>query len=193
MMSISPDRLTPNDPAQWLAEHGDTLFRYALARLGDQATAEDLVQETFLAALRTHRDFAERSAEQTWLVGILRHKIADHYRRRNREPAEDSAEAASDCWFDARGHWRAGPSRWPRNPTAMLEDREFWEVFKKCLAALPPQQAEAFCGRELDEKKIEELCAALEITATNLRVRLHRARLRLRRCLEANWFQTKGR
>ena len=166
------------------------MFRYALTRTGDRDVAEDLVQESLLAALRARDRFAERSTEQTWLIGILRHNIAAHFRRSNRELEEEMTDSPDDCWFDGTGHWNNGPSRWPRDPSAVLEDREFWDIVQACLSKLPPLLAEAFCSRELDEMNTEEICRTLDITVTNLGVRLYRARMGLRRCLEANWFET---
>ena len=148
-MSSSEKQCSQGDPADWLSTHGDALFRYALARTGNRDVAEDLVQESLLAALRARDRFAERSAEQTWLIGILRHKIADHFRRLNRESAEELTESPDDRWFDGTGHWKSGPAGWPRNPSAALENREFWEVVQGCLSKLPPLLAEAFCSREL--------------------------------------------
>ena len=77
---VSPPRLS--DPERWVEEHGDYLFKFALVRLRDPAKAEDMVQETFLAALKGGQSFAGRSAEKSWLAGILKHKILDHYRNR---------------------------------------------------------------------------------------------------------------
>src|SRR6266851_5898098 len=74
-----------SDPERWVELYGDYLFKYALMRLRDAAGAEDAVQETFLAALKGGKSFAGRSAEKTWLVGIMKNKIIDHYRKASRE------------------------------------------------------------------------------------------------------------
>ena len=75
----------PLNPDRWVEEHGDILLRYALARVRDTAVAEDLVQETFLSAWKARQGFAGLSAERSWLVGILKHKIMDYIRRTSRE------------------------------------------------------------------------------------------------------------
>jgi RNA polymerase sigma-70 factor (ECF subfamily) len=85
-----------SDPEQWVELHGDYLFKYALARLRDPARAEDMVQETFLAALKGGKSFAGRSAEKSWLVGILKNKICDHYRKASRETSFTDMEFYSD-------------------------------------------------------------------------------------------------
>lgn len=186
------------DPAAWLDEHGDSLFRYAMTRLRDRALAEDFVQETLLAALQSHDRFDGRSSERTWLVGILKHKIADHFRRTSRERpvAGDEIESvAGDEYFAESGkwagHWKAefAPVEWTATPETELEHAEFWKVVDGCLSPLPERMARAFTLREIDGLSTEEICEILQVSTSNLWVLLHRARLRLRRCIEVNWFR----
>lgn len=193
----APETATP-DPGAWVDKHGDYLYRYALFRLRDAALAEDAVQETLLAALQAYAKFAGRGAERTWLVGILKHKVADHFRRMSREapaPVADGAEFAHEDFFRDRGewqdHWRPeqAPSDWHADPAALAEQHEFWLVFQACLEPLPARIASAFVLREVDGLTSEEICAALSVTPNNLWVMLHRARLHLRHCLELNWFR----
>ncbi len=180
-------------PESWLDRHGDALYRFACFRLHDTAVAEDLVQETLLAAFRARAGFAGRSSERTWLVGILKNKIIDHLRKRWREEPVDLAlepdEALEALFSPGRtDHWTVAPSLW-QNPTAALEQKQFWEIFSTCVDHLPTRQAQAFVLCELDGLDGAEICQVLGVTATNLWVLLHRARLRLRGCLEQNWFQ----
>lgn len=184
----------PTKPEKWVDEYGDYLFRFALSRLRQREAAEDLVQETFLAALNAKSKFAGRSSERTWLVGILKRKIVDHLRRKGREqPASDLA--ATDHWleslFDERGNWMKKPGKWPADPSAAIEKEEFWAIFTACLRKLPERLADAFTLREVEELDSHEVCKVLDISANNLWVMLHRARLGLRRCLEVNWFGTQ--
>jgi RNA polymerase sigma-70 factor (ECF subfamily) len=179
------------EPEGWVDRHGDCLYRYALLRLRAPDVAADVVQETFLEALRGLCSFTGRSSERTWLVGILKHKIADHLRKTARRQAvgnglASEAEARSD--FDRRGHWRAGPAQWRGDPARDVETREFWDAFGGCLSKLPRGLAEAFFLRELDGLSSEEVQQHLGITPANLWARLHRARSLLRSCLEAGWF-----
>lgn len=169
-------------PETWLNEHGDTLYRFALSRLRDRALAEDAVQETLLGALRNYKDFEGRAEVRTWLVGILRNKIADHLRRAGRQKEE-----ATERVFDDRGEWAVAPGDW-HDPDEQIRQKEFQSVFQDCVGRLPEPLAEAFLLREVEEEDYEVVCDQLEISATNLSTRLYRARLLLRKCLEENWF-----
>jgi RNA polymerase sigma-70 factor (ECF subfamily) len=180
----------PDDPDAWLTAHGDALFRFAALRVRDAATAEDLVQETFLAAL-TQRDFRGDAAERTWLTAILRHKVCDHLRRRCRElPLAPDAEgdATVDGMFRPDGHWKRAPLACDYDPAQLSENAAFWAAFRHCRDALPERQAAVFVRRCLDDAPAEAVCQELGISAANLWVLLHRARTRLRACLEAGWF-----
>jgi RNA polymerase sigma-70 factor (TIGR02943 family) len=180
-----------NGPESWMDSHGDCLYRYALLRVRVPELAAELVQETFLEALRGWARFAGRSSERTWLVGILKHRIVDHLRRTNAERAaseESSSRPIDDPAFDARGHWRAMPDSWRGDPHSDLETREFWDVFGACLSRLPRSLADAFFLREVDCLSAEETRELLKISAASLWTRLHRARSLLRDCLQLNWF-----
>ncbi len=179
----------------WVDEHADYLFRYALPRLRDRHVTEDVLQETFLAALKSVDKFRGDSSPRTWLVGLLRRKIADHYRKRYREGERESIDATDptiDAWFDEKGSWVAWPKQCELDPAVLQQRADFWTVLQSCLQALPDRLAEAFTLRVVDDRKPDEVCKVLSITPTNLWVALHRARARLRACLEANWFQSEA-
>ena len=186
------EREVKADPAGWVDRHGDSLYRYALLKLGDPDRAADVVQETFLHALRSSGAFAGRSSERTWLVGILKHKVADHHRSATRQRAEGDGRALA-AEFDRRGRWTLGPLRWGGDAGRAVETGEFWDVFGSCLGELPGHLADAFLLRELDELDAREIQGRLGITPANLWARLHRARSLLRRCLEIRWFGPDAR
>lgn len=182
------------DPEQWLKLYGDALYSYALMRIRNPAIAEDLVQETFLAALKAHQRFAGKSSEKTWLIGILKHKLIDHLRKSGRQQqvedieSEADRQALGDSEFDDHGHWKTPPSDWP-NPDKALEQEEFWKIFSHCITALPDHLADLFILRELQGIESEEVRRTLAISTTNnMWVMLSRTRQRLRRCLEKHWF-----
>lgn len=171
-----------NDAAKWLEEHGDVLYRFALARLRDRTLAEDIVQDTLLGALRSAERFEGRSEVRTWLIGILRNKIADHLRKAGRV-----REESSEKFFSDRGEWIAAPGEW-HDPESQLQSEGFQSAFAGCMEKLPEPLAEAFLLREVEEEEYGTVCDRLSISATNLSTRLYRARMLLRKCLEDNWF-----
>jgi len=180
-----------DDPESWVDYYGDFLYRFALSRIKDPAVAEDLVQETFLAALRGRENFKGHSAGRTWLVAILKHKIVDYIRKKIREPSSDKIEVLTDQTdpdFNEQGEWQLRPSKWAVNPGRIYEQKEFLDVLYRCLAGVPERLAEAFMMREMDGLSTAEVCKALDITATNSWVMLYRARMSLRRCLEDSWL-----
>lgn len=188
------DAANIDHPESWVDNYGDFLYRFAIARVRDPGVAEDLVQETFLAALRGRETFDGRSEVRTWLIAILKHKIVDFIRKKIREPSTDKIETLTDGTdpdFDDRGEWRVRPSRWSVNPSNIYEQKEFFDVLYRCLGELPERLAEAFMLREMDGFSTEEICKALNITATNTWVMLYRVRLSLRRCLKNKWLNAE--
>ena len=167
------------------------MYGFALARVQDPSTAEDIVQETFLAALHSLKNFKGRSSERTWLTGILKHKIVDYYRKKAKEQPVDDIEyhlETIDEVFDKNGQWKVKPAKWAADPQKFYEEREFMKVLHNCLSELSSRLSSAFILREMIGESTEEICKVLNISATNLWVMLYRARMNLRRCLEINWF-----
>lgn len=189
------------DP-ELLAELRRQMVRFATLQLRDPDLAEDAVQEALAGALKNARSFAGRAALKTWVFAILKNKIADALRQRARlitassldDDDSDDEGGVFAALFDARGHWHgdATPSGW-QEPEASLRDSQFWRVFEACLDGLPERSARVFMMREFVGLETEEICNALALSRTNLHVLLHRARLRLRACLENNWFAEERR
>lgn len=185
---------TTNDA---LALHRPYLMRYAASRLKQRDAAEDVVQETLLAAIHGGATFREDSTLRTWLTGILKHKIFDRCRHEARDPVSAGLAAAArvdgdadesiDGLFDADGHWITPPSPWP-DPQQCLENRQFWEILNRGLDALPKATAHAYYLREIEGWGTEQICAELGITAANCWVMLYRARMSLREELEGCGF-----
>ena len=175
-----------------LAEHRGYLLRFARLQLRNDAWAEDAVSETMLAALSKPQSFGNRSQLKTWLVGILKHKVIDILRQRRREVSLDAdegdgGEELDALMFKADGHFAARPADWG-NPEQELTSRQFFVVLEACAEKLPAAMGRVFLMREWLELSSEDICKELGLTPTNLYVQLHRARLRLRECLEINWF-----
>jgi len=165
-----------------------------MLRVKGRELAEDLVQETFLAALRGIENFKGDSSLKTWLVGILRRKIVDHYRRLGRTSGTEFPEIAEEFrqtdhfeqGTDSAGHWVSGegPADWSAVPGDELEKAELQRMIRLCIASLPGRLAALFTMKEVEEAGSDEICKEFGITASNLWVMLHRARARLRQCLE---------
>jgi RNA polymerase sigma-70 factor (ECF subfamily) len=187
--AVSPEQNA--NVSHWLVEHGDAMYRYARARVGRRELAEDLVQETFLAAVQSREPFRCESSLRTWLIAILRRKIVDHYRRHPRavDGEAQSIQATPEYaqLFTSAGSWRQLPAVW-KSPGDALENREFWVVLGTCLSKLPSSLARTFLLRELVGVEMDELRETQVLSGVNVRVRLHRARVLLRECLERNWF-----
>lgn len=196
------DSTSPLDPTSWLDAHGDYLYRYALVRVRDAAVAEDLLQETLLAAIGSSQNYSGRSSERTWLVGIMKHKVIDFFRRTartaqfqlttlNANNEQTDLFETSGPW---QGHWREdqAPLSWRLDAAQCLDSQEFWETFDYCLAQLPSQMSIAFTLREIDGLSSAEICDILDITPNNLWVLLHRGRTNLRNLLETNWFSRRA-
>ena len=179
------------DPETWVDQYGDYLYNYTISRVHDPNVAEDLVQETFLAALRSRDNFKFRSSERTWLTGIIKNKIVDYFRRQAKERLYDDVESQTgslDELFNQKGQWEIKPAEWNTDPLKVYEQHQFMKVLHDCLTKLSGRMASAFILREIMGKDTKEICKILNITATNCWVILHRSRMHLRRCLEIKWF-----
>ncbi len=186
------------DPKDWVELYGDYLYRFAMTRVRDPALAEDMVQETFLAALRKRTSFAGRSSERSWLASILKNKVYDHFRKHSRVTnysEEAFFEKEEKDLFTHDGEWPGGwkpesvPLDWSEKPGRGLDREEFWRAFHHCTSLLPRNVAQVFQMREVDELETDTICETLNITPNNLWVILHRARLAMRKCLEENWVR----
>ena len=173
--------------------HRRYLMRVAQLQLRDRDAAQDVVQDTLVAALSGADGFDGRSSLKTWLTGILKHKIVDAIRRKAKAPVplsmldDEGAIDDFDAMFRSDGRWDAPPADWG-DPEAALSQRQFFDVMEFCLEKLPPQAGRVFMMREVMELETDEICKELAITANNLWVILYRARMALRACLEQHWF-----
>ena len=174
-------------------EHADYLFNYAITRVNDSHLAEDLVQETFISALKNYSSFQGKSKASTWLISILKNKIIDQYRKKVRELQKESMEEleSTEAYFTEKGHWHkdAQPHPWKFDASHDLEQTEFYEVLQKCLLRLKEIQRMAFVMKHMEDIETDDICKELQITASNYWVIIHRAKLQLRSCLEKHWIK----
>lgn len=186
--------LNTSHSPQFLAKLRQQMLGFAILQLGCTASAEDAVQEAMLSAHVHAASFKGQSAYKTWVFAILKHKMIDQMRSKQRHPQSsvnvDATEFEPEQLFDGSGHWTAAhaPMRWP-NPEGELENEDFWQIFELCLTHLPAQHARVFMMREMLELESIEICAELGLSVSNLNVLMYRARLRLRECLESKWLK----
>ncbi|WP_459557905.1 sigma-70 family RNA polymerase sigma factor [Lacunimicrobium album] len=178
-------------PVTWFERHGDYLYSFAFIRVRHAESAEDLVQDSLLAAWKNRAEFNHESSERTWLTAILKRKVIDFLRRRIREQVTSQPQTdqfVTDL-FDRRGEWKTRPGRWNRDSVETLDREAFWMTTRDCLSKLPPRLHDVFVLRYLDNVAAEQVCQEMQITSSNLWVMLHRARVRMWWCLSKNWFQ----
>ena len=174
-------------PSSWVDEHADALYRFALRRISDPHVIEDLLQETFLAAIESRSSFRGDSSVRTWLIAILKLKIIDYYRResRSRIDADSQLEKHTGCSCE-------GPrSAWDYDSASSVENEEFWSVFFNCVDQLPSSLANCYVLQEVDQRSAAEVCELLGLTRNHLAVKIYRARAALRSCLEKLWFSAE--
>ncbi|WP_316771371.1 sigma-70 family RNA polymerase sigma factor [Pedobacter frigiditerrae] len=182
------------DPKKWVGEYADYLFKYAFLRVRNDDLARDLVQETFLAALKGLTGFDGRSSERTWLTAILKFKIIDVYRKEssglNNIKKLTEEESLQDDFFNTDdGHWKKEHTPKPfETGQDPLQAKEFNKVLKLCMQKLPVLWASVFAMKHLDEEKTEVILSELRITSANFWVIIHRTKLSLRACLQKNWL-----
>ena len=183
-------------PEEWVDAYGDILFRYAVKKLQDASLAEELVQEAFLSGVKAHQNFEGRGNQLGWLTRILQRKISDHWRK-TKSRREAGLEELEDMdvtklVFDQDGNWH--PNQFPKTGQMdNIDKQEFWKVVEACLKKLPPVSAEAFLLRVVDNYPVNQISEELEISPSNVSVRLHRTRLSLAKCVGSQWAHSPMR
>ena len=180
-----------SDPELWVEAYHNSLFKFAISRLGDADLAEEKIQETFLAALQSRKRFQGLASEKTWLISILKRKIYDHFRRIGREKQFKLTfpiECSRYDVFDRRNILALRSRVWFADPSMVYEQKEFLKIIKHALSELPDRTAQAFILREVIELSSQEICEFMNLSICNLYVMVHRARKRLREYLQLKWL-----
>ena len=174
----------------WVELYSDSMYSWALHKTSSKETAEDIVQETFLAAVQSFDKFKGDSNPKTWLFAILNNKINDHYRNSYRKPVVD-CNAIFETLFDSNDQWKPDqrPQQWADDSGHLLDNDEFQQTLQNCMKKLPSNWFSAIQLKFMEEKNSALICQELGITDTNFWQMLHRAKLQLRKCLELNWFK----
>lgn len=174
--------------AAWVKEHSTALRHWAYKQCRQKELSEDLVQETFVTAFQNLHSFKNQSQPRTWLMGILKNKIGDHYRRQLRQISDPVL--TTDSFFTPEGNWIQGtlPNNWNNLEPHLLDNTEFIEALKQCMHRLPDVWAYVLRERYLNDTDSETICETLRITPSNYWQIMHRAKLQVRRCIEKSWF-----
>jgi RNA polymerase sigma-70 factor (ECF subfamily) len=185
------------EPEKWIERYSDLLFNYTIMRINKREVAEDLVQETFLSALKAKDSFLGNASEKTWLISILKRKIIDHYRKKSTQNElnifdKDVKDDFMNHFFDTEGkegHWSnaSPPGEWKNDFATDVDKEEFNSVLSNCLGKLPEKTAAVFTLKNMEDLTSEEICKELGISPSNYWVLMHRAKLQLRECIEKNW------
>jgi RNA polymerase sigma-70 factor (TIGR02943 family) len=186
------DQIEKTEISEWVKRYTGELYAWALRKTSDPQLSEDLVQDTFLAALESASGFNRESQPKTWLIGILKNKIADHYRKSLRLQLSDSEPAVDPPpFFRGDGHWETAhrPQPWQAESGHLTDDPAFNRVLDDCIERLPALMHACIRLKFLDEKKGEQICQELGLSNTNYWQIIHRGKLQLRDCLENNWFR----
>lgn len=178
------------DPKTWIDKYSDYLFNYAIVHVNSHDLAKDLVQETFLAGLKSANNFEGKASERTWLTAILKRKIIDFYRKINSKKGQAEVRMNFYQDGDSEGDWieERVPQTWENEAEKQIESVELHNQIDDCIDYLPEKYAMVFRMKTIQEFDTEQICKELDITPSNLWVMIHRARTQLRRCLEDNWF-----
>ncbi len=174
----------------WVELHSNQLYTWAYYKTSDKEAAEDLVQETFLAAYHSFQKFEGKSEPKTWLLSILKNKIADHFRKAYRNNANNTVSFSQ--FFDSNENWLTDqiPQQWKEDDEQhLLDNYDFNKILMQCLEKLPANWKASIVLKFIEEKNSNEICQELEIAPTNYWQMLHRAKLQLRKCIELNWFE----
>jgi RNA polymerase sigma-70 factor (TIGR02943 family) len=178
-------------PEKWVDRYGDYLFNFTISRVNDPIMAQDLVSETFLAGLKSAHRFKGNSTERTWLISILKRKIIDYYRKINSNKGKAEVRMSYLSNSDQEGDWMEEKAADLRNPNVedMIEQRELGDALEQCIACLPERYATIFVQKTIDNLETETICKEHNITASNLWVIIHRARVQLMECLNNKWHK----
>lgn len=174
----------------WVDSYSDYLFNYTISRVNDRIVAQDIVQDTFLAGLKSMKNFKGEASERTWLISILKRKIIDHYRKINSKKGKAEVRMSYNTDTESEGDWleERVPDNVDINAEETLINEELGSAILDCLGKLPEKQALVFKMKTIQGFETEAICNELNITASNLWVIIHRARTAMAACLEKNWF-----
>jgi RNA polymerase sigma-70 factor, TIGR02943 family len=175
---------------QWINEYAGMLLAYTVARVNDTGVAEDIVQETFISAWKSRESYNGSASVKNWLFSICKNKIIDYYRKKSRSPVQYADADETQQFFNEADHWKdyTVPKEWHVDYNHPTDNKEFYRVLEFCKQKLQELQQRVFVLKYMEDMDSEDICKILQISSSNYWVLIHRAKLRLRNCLEKNWL-----
>ncbi|MBD1262635.1 sigma-70 family RNA polymerase sigma factor [Maribacter polysiphoniae] len=179
---------------EWFHEYSDDLYGWAYHKTSSKEVAEDLVQETFLSAVKGLKKFQNKSNPKTWLFAILNNKIIDHYRKKaksaavNNERLEHKYTNTTDSFFDSNQNWKVSGSEvaWEEE-VHLLDNSEFKKTLDQCVDKLPDNWRLAVVSKYLTDKTTDQICQEMNVNVSNYWQIVHRSKLMLKKCIDNNW------
>ena len=174
---------------EWVNTYTEELLSWTMHKISDSESAKDIVQDTFLAVAKSVDQYKLESNPKTWIFSILNNKISDYYRKKYRQVSKADYDILSS-FFTEHGEWIPDkqPQHWQNDEKNLLDDLEFIEILNYCLEHLPHKFNAVIKMKYYSEKKPAEICQELDINSTNMWQMMHRAKLKLRECIENGWF-----
>lgn len=194
------DAIISLNPSLWVQNYGDYLYNIAFYKVNDSELAEDIVQETFLSALKAKDNFQAKSSEKTWLTSILKNKIIDYYRSKKTNQDIDTYLSATEDSFSnsffelsekGNMHWKEEKQSidWNSEEINLLDNELFYTIFIGCIDNLPKNLSMIMRYKFIDQSNSEDVCKLIGITSSNFFVLIHRSKILLRECLDIKWFR----
>lgn len=178
----------------WVNQYADQIFSWAFHKTLSKETAEDLVQETFLAATKSFDQCQNKNKPKSWLFSILNNKIIDHYRKITKSiedpqsKLEKNRTSHIENMYNPHGNWTNDAREiFATTEEHLLDNPDFNKLLKRCLEGLPSKWKTAVLSKFILEKNGNEICQELNITPSNYWQVIRRAKLALKVCIEKHW------
>ncbi len=185
---------TKNDIlTDWVNNYADYLYERAYYKVQDVEVANDIVQETFLAAIKSYEKFEAKSSPKTWLTSILNNKVIDYFRKSSKafvsldELTERKSDNYTESFFDENDTWKSGVFDEYWHDENLLDNYEFIKVLEMCLNDLPKNWRAIILSKYIESKDATEICKEFNISTTNYWQIIHRTKLLLRNCIHTKW------
>lgn len=178
------------DTSEWVDEYADMLYNFAVVRVNDHEMAKDLVQDTFISALKGLDNFQGKSSVKTWLFSIIKRKIIDHWRKQSTRQTKPMSSLGQDKQEGEQIVSNRQISGSISQIEVDYENKELRHIIMGCIQDLPDKWRGVVIDKLVEGNDTQEVCNEYDLTASNLWVIIHRAKVQLRECIELKWFNS---